>query len=154
MSQAETDIAMMRLALDEARAAGAADEVPVGAVLVDPGGRVVARGRNASIAASDPTAHAEVGAIRAACAAAGVQRLPGHTLYTTLEPCTMCAGAVSFARIGRLVYGAGDPKGGAVAHGARFFGQPTCHHRPAEVVSSVLEDACAEVLRAFFRARR
>jgi len=144
----------MRLALGQARAAGARGEVPVGAVITDSQGHVVAACGNESIARKDPTAHAEVVAIRAACAAAGAQRLPGHTLYVTLEPCAMCACAISFARLARVVYGAPDVKGGGVEHGPRFFGQPTCHHRPAEVVGGLLAQECGEVLKAFFRERR
>ena len=108
---------------------------------------------NAPIALSDPTAHAEVLAIRSACERLGNYRLPDHTLYVTLEPCTMCAGAISFARIGRVVFGASDPKGGAVESGARFFEQPTCHHRP-EVVSGLRAEESAALLKGFFRARR
>jgi tRNA(adenine34) deaminase len=149
-----TDERYMEMALAEACAAGAAGEVPVGAVLLAPDGAVLARAGNAAIREADPTAHAEIRAIRAACAAAGTPRLPGTTLYTTLEPCAMCAAAISFARIARVVWGADDPKGGAVVHGPRFFAQPTCHHRPAELRGGVLAAACGAELRAFFRARR
>src|SRR5689334_25321831 len=121
----------MRIALDAAQAAAAAGEAPVGAALVDPAtGEVIAVAGNGPIAAHDPTAHAEIRAIRAAAAKLGNYRLTGCELFVTLEPCAMCAGAISHARIGRLVYGADDPKGGAVAHGPRFFGQPTCHWKP------------------------
>ncbi|MFZ4070806.1 MAG: nucleoside deaminase [Caulobacterales bacterium] len=144
----------MRLALNDAKAAAAAGEAPVGAVLVDAAGVVVARGANAPIAACDPTAHAEIVALRAACAGAGNYRLAsGLTLYVTLEPCAMCAGAISHARVSRLVYGAADAKGGAVEHGPRFFAQATCHWRP-EVIGGVLADESAALLKAFFRARR
>ncbi len=143
----------MRRALGLAEAAAAAGEVPVGAVIVDADGLVVAEAANAPIRLSDPTAHAEVLAIRAACEAAGNYRLPGHTLYVTLEPCTMCASAIAHARIARLVYGASDPKGGAVESGVRFFEQPTCHHRP-DVVSGLEAERAGDQLRNFFRARR
>jgi tRNA(Arg) A34 adenosine deaminase TadA len=144
----------MSLALAEARAAAARGEVPVGAVIVDPrDGRVVAAAGNRTEETADPTAHAEVLAIRAACAATGEPRLPGLDLFVTLEPCAMCAGAISFARLRRVVFGAYDPKGGAVEHGPRLFGQPTCHHAP-EVVGGVEETAAAALLRDFFRALR
>src|ERR1700731_762447 len=119
----------MAMALDEARAAGARGEVPVGCVIVRDGA-VVARAGNRTLADCDPTAHAEIIAIRQAAAALGSERLDACDLYVTLEPCTMCAGAVAFARIRRLYYGAGDPKGGAVDNGVRFFAQPSCHHPP------------------------
>jgi len=148
------DRAFMAQALAEARAAAARDEVPVGAVLVETAtGRVLARAGNRTEADADPTAHAEMLAIRAAAAASGRPRLPGTTLYVTLEPCAMCAAAVSFARVGRLVYGAGDPKMGGVAHGATVFDRPTCHHRPA-VAAGLGAEASAGLLRRFFRARR
>ena len=144
----------MRLALAQAQAAAAAGEAPVGAVLVDPlTGEVVAVGANAPLALHDPTAHAEVLAIRAAAALRGNYRLTGLTLYATLEPCPMCAGAISHARIGRLVYGATDPKGGGVAHGARVFDHPQCNWRPA-VEQGLLAQDSADLLRGFFRARR
>ena len=121
----------MRMALDEAQAAADAGEVPVGAVVVDPAtGDVVATGANGPVGAHDPTAHAEIVAMRRAAQMLGNYRLTGLTLYVTLEPCAMCAGAISHARIGRVVWGADDPKGGAVIHGARVFDQPTCHWRP------------------------
>lgn len=144
----------MDAALEEAKAAAARGEVPVGAVIVDgASGEIVARAGNATRALNDPTAHAEVLAIRRAAAALGAERLGGCDLYVTLEPCTMCAAAVSFARLRRLYYGADDPKGGGVAHGARFFAQPTCHHRP-EVYGGIGEVAAAALLRDFFAARR
>ncbi|MBE7218253.1 MAG: nucleoside deaminase [Caulobacteraceae bacterium] len=144
----------MRLALDEAQAAADAGEAPIGAVVVDPlTGEVVARGRNGPVAAHDPTAHAEIAALRAAGAAWGNYRLTGLTLYVTLEPCPMCAGAISHARIGRLVYAASDAKGGGVAHGARVFDHPQCHWRPA-VEGGLLAEESAALLRGFFRARR
>ena len=144
----------MDAALEEAKAAAARGEVPVGAVIVDgASGEIVARAGNETRALNDPTAHAEVLAIRRAAAALGAERLDGCDLYVTLEPCTMCAAAVSFARLRRLYYGADDPKGGGVAHGARFFAQPTCHHRP-EVYGGIGEVAAAALLRDFFAARR
>jgi tRNA(Arg) A34 adenosine deaminase TadA len=148
------DERFMRMALDLAQAAADAGEVPVGAVIVDEAtGEVVATGANAPISGHDPTAHAEIQAIRAAATALGNYRLAGLTLYVTLEPCAMCAGAISHARIGRLVWGADDPKGGAVLHGPRLFDQPTLHSRPA-VEGGILAESCGEALRAFFRARR
>lgn len=144
----------MTLALAEAGAAAARGEVPVGAVLVEAEtGRVLAAAGNRTEELADPTAHAELLAIRAAAAARGRPRLPDCDLYVTLEPCAMCAAAISFARIRRLVYGAGDPKGGGVDHGPRFYGLPTCHHRP-EVRSGAGAEESAAMLRAFFRARR
>jgi tRNA(adenine34) deaminase len=142
----------MELALAEARAAGEAGEVPVGAVVVRDGA-VLARAGNRTIADRDPTAHAELLAIRAAAKALGSERLVDCDLYVTLEPCTMCAGAISFARIRRLYFGARDPKGGAVENGVRFFAAPTCHHRP-EVQAGFGEADSATLLRDFFRARR
>ena len=142
----------MDLALTEARAAADRGEVPVGAVLVIDG-KVVAQSGNRTREQSDVTAHAELLAIREAAARLGAERLSQADLYVTLEPCTMCAAAISFARIRRLYYGAEDPKGGGVAHGARFFAQPTCHHAP-EVYSGLAETDAADVLRDFFRARR
>lgn len=143
----------MDAALAEARAAGARGEVPVGAVVVAPDGRIVARAGNRTRERNDPTAHAEVLALRAACAAAGSERLPGHDLYVTLEPCPMCAAAISFARIGRLYYGAEDPKSGGVAHGARVFAHPQCHHAP-EVYEGIGGEAAARLLQDFFAGRR
>jgi len=144
----------MRIALEAAQAAAARGETPVGAVVLDPAsGEVIAVGANGPIGAHDPTAHAEIVALREAARKLGNYRLTGLTLYVTLEPCAMCAGAISHARIGRLVFGAEDPKGGAVVHGPRFFDQPTCHWRP-EVEGGVLADEAGELLRGFFRARR
>lgn len=142
----------MAAALDEACTAAVAGEVPVGAVVVKDG-RIVARAHNAPRAMRDPTAHAEMLAIRRAAAALGDERLAGCDLYVTLEPCPMCAGAISHARIARLYYGAADPKGGAVEHGCRTFAQPTCLHRP-EVYSGIGEAEAAGMLREFFAARR
>lgn len=144
----------MEIALEEARAAEARGEVPIGAVIVDgSNGSVVARAGNETRALNDPTAHAEILAIRRAAEALGTERLSDCDLYVTLEPCTMCAAAISFARLRRLYYGAEDPKGGGVAHGARFFAQPTCHHRP-EVYGGIHETAAAALLRDFFAAKR
>ncbi|MGB3317149.1 MAG: nucleoside deaminase [Albidovulum sp.] len=143
----------MDQALSEARAAAARGEVPVGAVVVAPDGRVVAAAGNRTRELNDPTAHAEVLALRAACAAAGSERLPGHDLYVTLEPCPMCAAVISFARIGRLYYGAEDPKSGGVAHGARVFAHPQCHHAP-EVYDGIAAGEAADILKAFFENRR
>ncbi len=139
-------------ALIEARLAAGRDETPVGAVIVFED-RIIARAGNETRALHDPTAHAEVLAIRRACAAVGEERLPGFDLYVTLEPCAMCAAAISFARIRRLYFGASDPKGGGVENGPRFYAQPTCHHAP-EVYSGIGEQASAELLRDFFRAKR
>ena len=144
----------MRIALEAAQAAAARGETPVGAVVVDPAnGEVLATGANEPIGAHDPTAHAEIVAIRAAAQKLGNYRLTGLTLVVTLEPCAMCAGAISHARIGRLVFGATDAKGGAVVSGPRFFEHPTCHWRP-EVTGGVLAQESAALLRGFFRARR
>ena len=143
----------MDIALEEARAAARRGEVPVGAVICDEHGKIVARAGNRTRELSDPTAHAEILAIRAACRAAGNERLCGYSLYVTLEPCAMCAATISFARIARLYYGAGDEKMGAVDHGARVFAQDTCHHRP-EVYDSIGEAQAARLLKSFFQARR
>ena len=142
----------MAVALAEAREAAARGEVPIGAAIVLDGA-VIARAGNRTLDGDDPTAHAEMLAIRAAAAALGSQRLTGADLYVTLEPCTMCAAAISFARIRRLYFGARDPKGGAVESGVRFFSQPTCHHAP-EVYGGMAEGEAASVLREFFRERR
>ena len=142
----------MQLALDEARGAAARGEIPVGAVIVRDD-VILARAGNETLARDDPTAHAEMLAIRAAAAAGGSQRLVDADLYVTLEPCPMCAAAMSFARIRRLYFGAGDPKGGAVENGVRLFNQPTCHHVP-EVYGGIRESEAAALLRGFFAARR
>jgi len=142
----------MRLALDEAAAAALAGEVPVGAVVVRENA-ILAIGRNRMRDAHDPTAHAEMVALRAAAEALGTSRLDGCDLWVTLEPCAMCTGAIALARIARLYFGAADPKGGAVLHGPRLFGQPTCHHAP-EIYSGIGEGEAGEMLRAFFRDRR
>jgi len=142
----------MDIALEEARAAQARGEVPVGCVIVRDGD-ILARAGNRTLADRDPTAHAELLALRAAAAALGSKRLTGCDLYVTLEPCAMCAAAMSFARIRRLYYGATDPKGGAVDNGVRFFSSPTCHHRP-EIFGGMGESEAALLLRDFFAARR
>jgi len=144
----------MRIALRAAQAAADAGEAPIGAVIVDPAtGEVLAEAGNAPIGLADPTAHAEIRALRMAAERRGNYRLTGCWLFVTLEPCAMCAGAISHARIGRLVFGAADPKGGAVLHGPKFFEQPTCHWRP-DVTEGVLADESAAMLKAFFQARR
>ena len=142
----------MAAALAEAEAAAARGETPVGAAVVR-AGRVLAVAGNRVRADADPTAHAEMLALRAASAVLGIERLTGCDLYVTLEPCAMCAGAIAHARIRRLYYGADDPKGGGVAHGARVFSHATCHHRPA-IYGGIAEAESARLLRAFFRARR
>ena len=143
----------MQLALAQARRAAAAGEVPVGAVVVTAGGIVMAAAHNRTERDRDPTAHAELLAIRAACAVAGAPRLPDCDLYVTLEPCPMCAAAISFARIRRLYWAAADPKGGGVEHGPRVLHQPTCQHRP-ELYPGLSEAEAADLLRDFFRSRR
>lgn len=143
----------MQIALEEARAAAERGEVPVGAVIVSPDGKVVARAGNRTRERADPTAHAEMLVIRAACRLAGSERLTGHDLYVTLEPCPMCAAAISLARIGRLYYGAADPKSGGVAQGARVFAHPQCHHVP-EVYDGIGGAEAEALLKGFFEARR
>lgn len=143
----------MERALAQARSAAVRGEVPVGAVIVGPDGTVLAEAGNRTEEDRDPTAHAEILAIRAAAAALGAPRLVGCDLYVTLEPCPMCAQAISFARLRRLYWGAADVKGGGVEHGPRLFDQPTCHHRP-ELYPGIGEAEAAELLRAFFRERR
>ena len=148
------DAAPMAAAMAEARAATARGEVPVGAVVVDAAsGAILARAGNRTEADKDPSAHAEILALRAAAAAKGAPRLPDCDLYVTVEPCAMCAAAISFARIRRLYFGAGDPKMGAVEHGPRFFRQPTCHHAP-EVYGGIGESEAAALMRDFFKERR
>jgi tRNA(adenine34) deaminase len=142
----------MQAALAHATEAAAAGEVPVGCVIVR-AGTIITRARNRTLGDRDPTAHAEMLAIRAAAEALGSERLIDCDLYVTLEPCTMCAAAISFARLRRLYYGASDPKGGAVENGVRFFAAPTCHHRP-EVYGGIAEAEAGELLKEFFRARR
>ena len=147
------DMEMMVLALDEARQAATRGEVPVGAVIVGPGGRALASTGNRIEELNDPTAHAEVLAIREAAANLQSPRLIDCDLYVTLEPCAMCAQAISLARVRRLVFAAYDPKGGGVEHGARVFSHTTCHHAP-EVVGGVMESYAAQMLKQFFKARR
>ena len=149
----EDDPRFLQLALTEAEAAARRGEVPVGAVLVSAAGEVLARTGNRIVELHDPTAHAEMLALREAALRLSNERLNGTTLYVTLEPCAMCAGAVSFARVSRLVYAAPDPKSGAIEHGPRFFELPTCHHRPVAERGGFGEEA-GELLKAFFRARR
>jgi tRNA(Arg) A34 adenosine deaminase TadA len=139
-------------AFEQARTASAAGEVPVGAALMR-NGEIIAAAGNRTLRDRDPTAHAEMLVIRQACAEIGSERLVDCDLYVTLEPCAMCAAAISFARIRRLYYAASDPKGGAVEHGPRFYAQPTCHHRP-EVYGGIRESEAAQLLREFFQARR
>jgi len=143
----------MARALAQARSAAERGEVPIGAVIVGPDGEVLAEAGNRTEGDRDPTAHAELLAIRAAAARLGAPRLVECDLYVTLEPCPMCAQAISFARIRRVYYGASDPKGGGIEHGPRIFSQPTCHHRP-EVYSGIGEREAGELLRAFFKQRR
>jgi tRNA(Arg) A34 adenosine deaminase TadA len=147
------DVAMM-VALEEARFAAGRGEVPVGAALTDAAGVLLARAGNRIVELRDPTAHAEVLALREAARRLGNERLLGTTLYVTLEPCAMCAGAISLARIARLVFAAEDPKGGAVLHGPRFFAQTTCHHRPQLEAMMDHAETAGGLLREFFRARR
>jgi tRNA(Arg) A34 adenosine deaminase TadA len=151
-SGARTAFDPMSVAFDEARTAGARGEVPVGAAIVRDGA-IIARAGNRTLVDNDPTAHAEILTIRAAATTLGSQRLADCDLYVTLEPCAMCAAAISFARLRRLYYGAGDPKGGSVEHGPRFFAQPTCHHAP-EVYGGIRESEAAALLRQFFAALR
>jgi tRNA(adenine34) deaminase len=143
----------MELALKEAQLAAEAGETPVGAAVVAPDGSVAGLGHNLVIARRDPTAHAEILAIRQACAAAASERLPGYDLYVTLEPCAMCAAAISFARIRRLYFGAADEKGGAVENGVRFFASSACHHAP-EVYGGIAETQASEILKRFFMKLR
>lgn len=143
----------MQAAIEQARAAGARGEVPVGAVVVSPQGRIIAAAGNRGRELSDPTAHAEILALRAACALARSERLPGHALYVTLEPCAMCAAAIAHARIARLYYGATDPKSGGVAHGPRVFSHPQAHHVP-EIYDSISADESSALLKAFFGSLR
>jgi tRNA(Arg) A34 adenosine deaminase TadA len=151
---ADHDETTMRIALALAQDAALAGEAPIGAVIVDPvSGEIIARAANAPIASHDPTAHAEILVLRAAARAIGNYRLTGLSLFVTLEPCAMCAGAISHARIGRLVFGAEDAKGGGVVHGARVFDHKTCHWRP-EVRGGILADESAALLRGFFLERR
>lgn len=153
MTEKPDDLALMERAMEEARKAAQLGEAPIGAVLTDEAGEVIAAAGNAPIDSHDPTAHAEIRALRAGGQALGNYRLPGTTLYVTLEPCAMCAGAISHARVARLVIAASDPKGGAVWHGPKFFEQPTCHWRP-EVVDGPFSEEAGQLLKAFFQVRR
>jgi tRNA(Arg) A34 adenosine deaminase TadA len=148
-----TDAEAIALALAEAQAAATRGEVPVGAVLLGPDGTLLAQDGNRIVQAHDPTAHAEMLVLRAAAARIGNERLTGSSLFVSLEPCAMCAAAISLARVGRVLFAADDPKGGAVLHGPRFFEQPTCHHRPAVARAGDAAQA-GEMLKSFFRARR
>lgn len=149
-----TDEDFMSIALKEAKKASLHDEVPIGAVLVDPkSGRIVTKAHNKSEHTSDATAHAEVLVIRKACQKLKAKRLWGLDLYVTLEPCTMCAAAISFARIRRLVFGAEDIKGGAVINGVKFYEQKTCHHRP-EITAGICREECGHILKDFFKQKR
>jgi len=148
------DAEAIALALEEAKSAAQRGEVPVGAVLLSADGALLAKDGNRILELKDPTAHAEMLVIRAGARALGNERLIGATLYVSLEPCAMCAGAMAMARIGRLVFAACDPKGGAVLHGPRFFEQPTCHHRPAITQTEPHALEAGEILKEFFRARR
>ncbi len=152
LAMTQTMASFMDLALSEARLAGERGEVPVGCIVVRDG-VMIARAGNCVVAAHDPTAHAELVAIRAAGAALGSERLDDCDLYVTLEPCAMCAGAIAFARIRRLYYGAADAKGGAVDNGVKFFASPTCHHRP-DVYGGLAEAAASALLKEFFQQRR
>ena len=143
----------MNLALDQARLAAGADEVPVGAVIVSADGEVLAVAGNRTRRDHDPTAHAEILAIRQAALALGQERLEGCSLYVTLEPCAMCAGALVHARLARVIYGASDPKSGGTVHGARVFSHPQAHHVP-EVISGICEEDCVELLYVFFSKKR
>lgn len=150
----DTDLTYMRAALEEASKAGARGEVPIGAVLVDRRtGEIAARDGNRTLERKDPTAHAEVNVIRAVCTKEGAQRIPDYDLYVSLEPCTLCAAAIAFARIPRLIYAATDPKGGGVAHGVKFYEQPTCHHKIIVEQGPLAEEAGA-LLREFFQKKR
>lgn len=144
----------MSLAWEEAKQAAARDEVPIGAVIVDPtSGNIIARNGNRTRELKDPSAHAEILVIREACEKAGAQRIPELDLYVTLEPCAMCAAAISFARIRRVVFGADDPKGGGILHGGKFYEQPTCHHKPV-VSHGTLAADCSLILKEYFKAKR
>jgi tRNA(adenine34) deaminase len=150
----ENDLTFMSAAMEEANRAQARDEVPIGAVLVDiHTGQIVARNGNRTRELSDPTAHAEVLVIRDACAQVQAQRIPDFDLFVTLEPCAMCAAAISFARLRRVIFAAPDPKGGGVLHGGKLYDQPTCHHRP-DILHGLMGDESAALLRDFFKARR
>ena len=144
----------MRIALEEAKRAEARDEVPIGAVLVHTDTEeIIAQEGNRTRELSDPTAHAEILVIRSGCELKSKQRVPDYNLYVTLEPCTMCTAAISFARIKRVIFGATDPKGGGILHGAKFYDQPTCHHKP-EIAHGLMADECGQILKDFFKSKR
>lgn len=143
----------MRAALEEANRAAIRDEVPIGAIITDEKGKIVARTGNQTRERSDPCAHAEILAIRTACENANSQRIPNYTLYVTLEPCSMCAAAISFARISCVIFGASDQKGGGILHGGKFYTQPTCHHKPS-VQHGLMAEECGEILKNFFKQKR
>lgn len=144
----------MQAAMEEAKRAALRGEVPIGAVLVEAGsGEIVERSGNTTLELADPTAHAEINVIRAQCRKAGAQRIPGYDLFVTLEPCAMCAAAIAFARIRRLVFAASDPKGGGVLHGGKFYEQPTCHHK-ITVEHGLMAEESGRILKDFFAARR
>ncbi len=149
----QQDHIFMHTALEEANNAALREEVPIGAVLVNKKGKIIATAGNRTRELNDPSAHAEILCIRKACKAAKAQRIPDTQLYVTLEPCTMCAGAISFARIKHVIIGASDPKGGGILHGGRFYEQTTCHHKPT-VSHGLLEKECGQILKDFFKARR
>ena len=150
----DKDHSYMEAALEEAHLAGKRDEVPIGAVLVDcTTGEIVARNGNRTIELSDPTAHAEILVIREICDQKNSQRIPDYDLYVTLEPCTMCAAAISFARVRRIIYGAPDPKGGGLDHGVKFFDRPTCHHK-IKITGNILADDCSQILKDYFKTKR
>jgi tRNA(adenine34) deaminase len=150
----DQDHSHMQAAMEEAKRAAARGEVPIGAVLVEAGsGEITARSGNATLELADPTAHAEINVIRAQCQKAGAQRIPAYDLFVTLEPCAMCAAAIAFARIRRLVFAASDPKGGGVLHGGKFYEQPTCHHK-ITVEHGLMAEESVQILKDFFAARR
>lgn len=150
----DPDSYFMNCALEEAQKAAERDEVPIGAVIVDPQkNEIIAHNGNRTIELNDPSAHAEILVIREACAKAGAQRIPDYDLYVTLEPCAMCAGAISFARIRRVIFGAPDLKGGGILHGGQFFTQTTCHHRPV-IEHGLMAAECSTILKSFFKNKR
>lgn len=150
----QTDISRMRAALEEAQAASQREEVPIGAVLIErETGNIIARAGNRTLEHCDPSSHAEMQVIRQACAELGVQRLPGHDLYVTIEPCPMCAAAISFARIDRVIFGASDPKSGGLTTPVNLYGHPQLHHKPA-IVAGVLADECGQIMKEFFAQKR
>ena len=144
----------MQAALEEAKKAANLEEVPIGAVLVDAqSGKIVAAHGNRTREMNDPTAHAEILCIREICGWQEAQRAPGYDLYITLEPCAMCAAAISFARLNRVIFGASDPKGGGILHGGKFYGQPTCHHKPT-IEHGIMAEECGQILKDFFKEKR